>query len=507
VLWVDDIMYILGVDIGTTGTKAMLVSQDGRILSRSYKGYPLMAVRENYVEQNAEDWWNTFLYTVNECTKDIADKCEIKALSISSQGGSMVPVDVNGNCLRNAIVWMDSRGVKEKESFLKYNNDDWFYNKTGWKLGTGLNIVKIQWIKNNENDIYKRTYKFLTTIDYVNYKLTGNYIIDPSNAAMTQLMNVTKQEWDGELLELLGIDNEKLPEIYPSGKVIGHLTEEAAGLLGLDSSISVVNGGHDQYCAAVGAGAVNEGDILLSTGSAWVVLGITKNPIFDRNTYVSPGRHIPVGLWGALSSVPTAGVAMEWFKDKFSTRTLKDGTLHSEAYADIDSEAGKRMESSKDLIFYPYYNGRGFPKWDANLKATLLGLSLQHDRYDIARAVMEGVAFEVKHVLENYKKLGCPTENLRVVGGASKSKLWMEIISNIVGTEVIKFKEADLACIGAAIIAGDACGVFDGYVDGYRKVVKEEVLPLQIGPEREFYNRKYNKYKNGMELIDSYYNI
>lgn len=500
-------MYILGVDIGTTGTKAMLVRDDGRIICRAYKGYPLISLKENCVEQNAEDWWSTLVYAVNECTKELDDKHAVKAISVSAQGGSMVPMDENGACLRNAMVWMDTRGSAEVDTLLSIKGEDWFYAKTGWKLAIGLNAVKIAWLKKNERNIFNKTAKYITTLDYINYKLTGKYVIDPTNAAMTQLMDVSGKAWDHELLELLDIHEDQLPEICSSGSVLGHLTQNTAELLGLDKTVVVVNGGHDQYCGAVGAGAIHEGDILLSTGSAWVVLGISQKPLFENHTYVSVGRHIPDGLWGALSSVPTAGVAMEWFKENLALRTVKDGVLQAEDFVEIDKKAATSMGNAKELFFYPYYSGREFPKWNMNVRASLLGLSLQHNSYDIARATMEGVAFEVNHILESYKGLGCPTNDLRIIGGAARSSLWMKIISNVVGSAIIKFKETDMACIGAAILAGNACGVFDGYEDGSRKIDAGEVVQPSSGAERDFYLYKYEKYKKGIECLDSFYKI
>jgi sugar (pentulose or hexulose) kinase len=162
-------MYILGVDIGTTGTKAMLVREDGRIMGRAYKAYPLSAIKENCVEQNAEDWWDTLVCTVRECTGVLEHRHAIRAISVSTQGGSMVPMDEYGNCLGNAMVWMDSRGSAEVDSLLSIKGDDWFYVKTGWKLAIGLNAVKIAWLKNNERSIFNKTAKYITTLDYINY--------------------------------------------------------------------------------------------------------------------------------------------------------------------------------------------------------------------------------------------------------------------------------------------------------------------------------------------------
>ena len=498
-------MYVLGVDVGTTGTKAMVVDHNGRIIASAYKGYPLITSGEGFVEQSAEDWWDAFVATSRQCISKIEDTHNIRAVSISSQGASMVPVDENNLPLCNAMVWMDSRGNSIKDEILKSKTDGWFYSKTGWKLLSGLNTVKIKWLGENQPDIFNKTHKYLTTMDYVNFKLTGRYVIDPTNASITQLMNATRKEWDGDILDYLNIGREKLPELLPSGSVVGNLSRDAADILGMDVNTPVINGGHDQYCAAIGAGALNDGDIILSTGTAWVVLAISNKLHFDEVTNISIGPHVIDGLWGALTSIPTAGLAMEWFREKLGQRELNQGILESESFREIDMKAAGRLNSAQNLLFYPCFSGRGFPNWSLKSKASILGLSLEHDCYDIARAIMEGVAFEMKHVLEGYKELGYAVNNLRIMGGATRSDLWMDIITNTVECSAIRFKEPDIACLGAVIIAGAASGVFEDYADGFRKVNGDEFNCPVKQPLKDAYIEKYEQYIKGIGYADSFY--
>ena len=499
-------MYVLGVDIGTTGTKAMIVDDNGRIAASAYQGYPLITAGEGFVEQNAEDWWDAFVSTSRQCISKIEDRHNIIALSISSQGASMVPVDKNNLPLCNAIVWMDSRGNGIKDEMLKSKTEEWFYNRTGWKLLPGLCTVKIRWLRENRPDIFNSTCKYLTTMDYINFKLTGRYVIDPTNASITQLMNTARKEWDKDILGFLDIGSDKLPELLPTGSVVGKLTGNAAGILGLDINTTVINGGHDQYCAAIGAGAFNDGDIILSTGTAWVVLAISDKLDFDEVTNISIGPHTIEGLWGALTSIPTAGLAMEWFREKLGLRISEQGTLEAETFREIDIKAAGRLDSARNLLFYPCFSGKGFPNWSLKSRASLLGLSLEHDCYDIARAIMEGVAFEMKYVLEGYKKSGYAVNSLRIMGGATRSDLWMDIIANTVECSAIRFKEPNIACLGAAIIAGAASVVFKDYTDGFRKINGDELTCPVKQPIKEAYLLKYEQYKKGMGYADSFYN-
>ena len=285
-------MYVLAVDIGTTGTKAMIVDHKGSMIATAYEGYSLITPGDGYVEQNAEDWWNAFLSTSIKCIQAIDDKQNIQAISMSTQGGSLVPVDKENKPLCNAIVWMDSRGDRIRDDMLRLKEDQWFYSKSGWKLLSGLNAVKIQWLRLKQPEIFQKTYKFLTTLDYINMKLTGRYVIDPTNAGITNLMNLADKTWDKDILDFLDISSDRLPEVLPSGGVIGTITKSASELLGLDVNTLLINGGHDQYCSAVGAGAINEGDMILSTGTAWVALAISEKLFFDQVNNVSIGAHI-----------------------------------------------------------------------------------------------------------------------------------------------------------------------------------------------------------------------
>jgi sugar (pentulose or hexulose) kinase len=365
--------------------------------------------------------------------------------------------------------------------------------------------VQIKWIRDNEKDIFDNTYKFLSTLDFINYKLTGNYVIDTTNAGITQLMNLQEERWDGELLQMAGITEDRLPYILETGAEVGRLTAEAAEELGLGTTIRIINGGHDQYCAALGSGALNEGDILLSSGTAWVILGITSRPFLDTRTYIGSGRHIIKGLWGILASISTGGVAKEWFRDNFALNVKSDGKDNIESFEDIDKEAAGLMEKTAGLFFYPYFNGSGVPHRDNKLKACFLGLGLEHDRYSMARAIMEGLAFELKEIIEYFESIGNRMDSLILLGGASRSLLWTEIISNVLGVRIARLEEADAACIGAAIIAGVGCGMFANYHDGFNSVFSKSSY---VYPDRymsSFYEEKHSKYKKGFEFLKNYY--
>jgi len=492
-------MYLLGVDIGTTGTKAVLADFNGNIISTTYCSYSLIKGANGLVEQNASDWWNTFVSTVTECTVNANVHNHISAISISSQGGSLVMVDKYGDPISNAMVWMDTRSTEICEKLAADSGEYFFYRKTGWKLNPGLNLCKIRWLSENRKKLFLETDKFLSTIDFVNMKLTGEAFIDPSNAAMTQLYNIEDCKWDNELLELANIKEEQLPRIVKSGEVIGNLIDEAAKELGLPSGIRVISGGHDQYCAAIGSGTIYPGQVMLSAGTAWAVLGITGNPVFDEESYPSPGPHLVNSMWGEMATVPTAGACMEWFMQQF-TDSVSSG--ETDILTAVDANAKECRVSSEQLLFYPYFCGSGYPKHQLNTGAAFLGLGLEHSRYDIARAIMEGIAFQLKNVLEGLK---LEYKSIRVIGGAAKSALWMEILSDILDIEVIKLSEKNAACIGAAITSGIGIGVWNDFKTGYSAFDSNEIVIRKNPEDAKFYNRKYKRYIAGLEFILDFY--
>lgn len=499
-------MYVCGVDIGTTGTKAMLIDEKGVIKGHAYKEYPLITLPDGGIEQDANDWWATLRDTLREAVAELEDKSQIKAISLSTQGGSAVLVDENGDPLINAHTWMDARPAECLGEVTETDARE-VYLRSGWRLSSAALMMRARYLQKTRPDAWAKAYKYLTTVDFVNYKLTGRFVIDQTNAGMNQLMNVTTMEWDDFLLELGGIPARLMPEIIRSGKVIGPLTDWAAQQLGLSASTLVVSGGHDQYCAAVGAGAHDPGDMLLSTGTAWVLLCITGQPPLDTQDHIAAGNHVIPGRYGALTSQPTSGVSLEWFRKNFADQVMKDGDLARISFKDIDAGAAERIYNDGDLFFFPQFKGRGFPRWTPNSKASFVGISLSHDSFDMALTIMEGVAFDTAIAIEAYARKGYKTSALKLLGGATKSKLWTSILSNITGLPIMRFLNPDIACIGAAAMAGAESGVYASIAEGTQAITsdKRELLPAPEGRMRDHYRNKFERYKKLLAKVEDFY--
>lgn len=488
-------MYFIGIDVGTTGTKVIVTDENGNISGKGYKEYALITLPGGKVEQNADDWYEAAVFATKQAVSvSGADINEIVALSLSTQGGSTLPVDEDFRPLSNAYTWMDRRAVAEIEEASAENSIDSIYKKTGWEPDPSLDIAKFRWMQKYEKELFCKAHMFLTTVEYMNYKLTGNAVTDPGNAAMRQLADIKTGDWDDTLLSLAGVERERLPECRFTGAYIGTLTEKAAAEFGLTTSVKVYNGGHDQYCAAIGSGAVSDGDMLLSTGTTWVVLGVSREPVYTES-FMAPGVHPCKGMFGNIASLQSAGSALKWLKQ----------TIGEDDFANMDKEAEKRLESAKNIYFYPYFAGAGFPHNLRDFNSCVLGMELMNDKFDLVRALMEGIAFETRCVLEEFEKCGTEIRSLKMVGGAAKSKVWSKITSDICGCEILFPKEADTCCVGAAMLAAVGYGVYPDYKTAGENMIKYSETIKPDKTVEKFYNEKYAKYKRGFSLLKEFF--
>ena len=489
-------MIFLGIDVGTTGVKALAVGYDGKVLGKGSEEYPLNALGQGRIEQNAEDWFTASAAAVRRACSGI-DKDQVVGIGLSTQGATMAFLDKDGKQVRPAITWMDSRAREECKLLDSVIPAEEIYNRCGWGLSAGLDAAKILWLKRHEPENMKETRSFLSTVEYMNLKMTGNAVIDPTNAAIRQLYSIKTGDWDDEILAAVGTDRDHMPAIMSSGACVGELTEEAADAFGLHAGIKVFNGMHDQYAAALGAGAVHSGDMLLSTGTTWVVLGVTDKPAWspvNARGHVSPGVHPVKGLYGEIASLKTAGSALKWYKDLVS----------AESFRELDSVASTRRDKTSGLYFCPFLTGAGFPHERPDVQGNLYGLNLSHDKYDIERALLEGVCFEARTMLEEYSKLGINVKRLRMIGGASKSALWSGLVGAITGCEVERMKESEAASMGAAILAAVGSGCYASYTECTEKWLESEPADICDEEERKYYDEKYSRY---VRIRDAIMNI
>lgn len=481
--------YLLGIDVGTTGTKTLLFTTEGEVVSRAYRDYALSTPVVGYSEQDANDWWKAIVETVREVCADKEISKNVLAISLSTQGGTIVPTDAAANPLCPAIVWNDGRCKAQREKFADEIGADYMYRATGWHLGNNLPALSIRWIKDNKPEIFEKASLFLSVPDFVSMKMTGIAAIDLSNAGINQLCDIKKEKYDEKLLSFAGISEKNLPKLVCSGEVIGNLTDAAADELGLMSDTVLVAGAHDQYAVAAGAGASNAGDILIGSGTCWVVTAISDEPDFKSG--LSQSVCATKGKWGSLQSLSSGGVCLDWLRKNVCDKDIL-------SYKVIDGETSKRKAAEDDLFFYPFSG-----KSDENSsfsRASFVGMDLSHDRLDLALAVMEGIVFQILWMMESFSAKPSD-EGIILAGGASKSPVWSQLLADISGLNVRIPDVADLSCVGAAIMAGVGCGVYSDEKVGYRKLsVKESVIKPDL-TRTEIFKPIFEKYKQQAKLL------
>jgi len=433
--------YILGIDVGTTGTKAILFRQDGEQVGQAYQSYPLHTPQPGYCEQDPKDWWNALCHVVKSVTDDASIRSRIVAMALSTQGGTTVCVDAQGKPLRPAMVWNDRRCA----DLLRPEVD--IYRTCGWYADSAMPALQCRWLQDNEPEVFRKTARFLTVPDYLSLKLTGKAVIDPSNAGICRFTDLQTGKYHPALLEFAGLQEDQLPALLPSGSPIGKLTKEAAEMLNLPEDALLVSGAHDQYAVSLGGGALSPGDILIGSGTSWVITCLTQQPAVDTGFCQSVSA-VP-GLWGSLRSLPSGGVCLEWLRKLI-------GDL---SYEEINREVAQRQAATEGLFFFPFDAKTG--------KGGFAGLELRHDKFHLARAVMEGVAFRTAQMLAQFP-VTPSREGLILAGGAAKSQVWCQILADIAGIPLRIPENPDLGCVGAAILAGTGCGLFPDVQTGYK---------------------------------------
>lgn len=477
-------MIFIGLDIGSTAVKAMALDQSGQILARGKCAYPT-ATDGACSTQKAEDWWQSSVSAVRQVAETLGARAhEVTALSTSAQGGSMLALDENYVPLTDALTWMDRRAQGESDEMSELFGTR-IYRKCGWRSAASDCSAKLVWLRRNEPEIFKRSAHFMTTEEYVNFRLCGENVTDPTGAGIMRLYNINDGAWDAEMLEYTGIKENQLPRVASCGELIGTLTPEAAESMGLSSDVRVYCGAHDQYCASLGSGAVNPGDILLATGTAWVIFGVTDKLCFN-DRFIAPGIHPIDGRFGAMATLSGVGAAVDNHARSMGTELRE-----------VDKVAATRRDGAKALLCCPCPPGRTFLRHRDECCEKTFGRLGSHDEYDVALAMMEGAAFEVKLVIDSFRAAGMVGRgSLIMSGGAARSELWRGIVENVVGAELLLPVEADTPALGAAMIAAVYSGGFDSFADCAAKFVKYLPSTSTVNASmREFYAEKLTRYR------------
>lgn len=474
--------YLLAHDLGTSGNKAVLYSEDGKLVYSCTKSYGLKVENANWCEQDADDWWGAVVEVTREVTQKVDPK-DIAAVSFSGQMMGCLCVDGNGNAIRNSLIWADMRAADE-EKYLKDNIDGKaFYDITGHRIASSYGGPKMMWIKNNEPDIYAHTYKFLNAKDYIILKLTGNFVTEYTDAASTAFWDLKAHKWSEKIVEVSGVDMDKLPLALPSTAIAGKVTKQAAAITGLLEGTPVVCGGGDGVCSAIGTACTKVGLAHSCMGtSSWIAL-TSDSPVTDDLMKINTWPHIIPDHYLPFGTMQSGGGAFNWaLKELYSYSNDKDKF-------DVSTmEAAASPIGAKGLLFLPYLIGERSPRWNPNAKGVFAGLTLEHNRGDMMRAVMEGVALNLGVILKSMQRCGCTVDNIVTVGGGAKNALWRRIFADVYNVRIQKPDYTDEATsMGAAVTGGVGVGLYDSF-DVANKFFTIEDTTLPIAENNEKYN-------------------
>ncbi len=462
---------LLGVDFGTTALKACLFDENGNRLASTSAQYKLITKGE-FIEFDAEEFFNIF----EKAVKEITDKFTVDALSIDTQGETLIVIDKCGKPLMNAIIWLDNRAEEQAKDMEKLFGLEKIYNLTGQaEIPAGYPAPKIRWLKENMPEIFEKADKFLLLEDYILYRITGKACASRSLYSSSLLMNVHTGEYIPEILGYLGITTSNLPELKESGEIIGEY-----------KGIKVATSALDQVAGITGAGVIEEGIMSETTGTALAVCALTqKFPPYVSGMKVS-SYYLRKGLYCMLMFSPTAGACLEWFKRNFCADLN---------YDDINKMANAVPAGCEGLICVPHLCGTVMPNNIPDAKGVFFGLELNHERAHFARAIMESVAYMIKEYVDF---LGVDVNQIRSMGGGAKSDVWCTIKSQVLNKAVVTLKENETACLGSAIFAGVGLNVFDSVNKACERLVVKNKTYTETD---DSYKTLYADYKEKEEKI------
>jgi len=455
--------YLLAHDLGTSGDKATLFTTDGELVRSVTYAYDTKFFNSTWSEQNPEDWWKAVCINNNILLEGI-DKRHVVSMAFSGQMMGCVVVDKNGKPLRKAIIWADQRS-QEEESYIKSKIDEVdFYHITGHKISASYSIEKLMWIRNNEPDIFKQVYKMLQPKDYIIHRLTGRFVTDYSDASGTNCLDLNNLVWSDRILDIINIDKNMLPDVFPSTFIAGEITSEISDECGLAVGTAVVIGGGDGVCAAVGAGSVRNGDTFNYLGSSsWVAITSDK-PIYDDQLRTYNWAHMVPGKYTPNGTMQAAGNSYHFIKNTL----CKDLVMIAKErgcspYDLMNQEIAKSSVGANGLIYLPYILGERSPRWNYKARGAFIGLKMEHDRGDMIRATIEGIVMNLCIILDIFKKETDIT-SLNVIGGLAKGDPIRHILADIYGVKVNRLNYLDEATsMGAAVAAGVGVGALDNF--------------------------------------------
>ena len=482
----------LGIDVGTGGTRAVLVDEAGRVLGAATAEHaPMHSPQIGWAEQDPENWWSAASRAIQKCLRKAeALPIEIACIGLTGQMHGLVLLDAEGRVLRRAIIWCDQRTEEQCRQITKKLGAQGVIERTANPALTNFTLPKIWWVQQHEPGIWARVRTILLPKDYVRYRMTGASAIDVAEASGTLFFDVARRTWSPEMLEVSGIDEKLLPRVYESQEICGRISKNGADATGLVVGTPVVAGAGDQAAGAVGMGIVRSGAVSATIGTSGVVFAATGKPVLDPRGRIHTFCHAVPGRWHVMGVTQAAGLSLRWFRDQFGA---EGGSVNAtnDPYDGLTAEAAKAPPGADGLLWAPYLMGERTPHLDPQARGALVGITAQHTREHVIRAILEGVAFSLRDTLEIFSELKIPVELIRLGGGGARSALWRQIQADVYGRTVELPEAEEGPAFGVALLAGVGAGTWPSVEEACDGAVR---VAQRIAPERDHAARMLRQY-------------
>lgn len=501
--------YVIGIDLGTSGTKTVLFDGLGNAIAGSTVEYPLYQPQNGWAEQDPRDWWDASVKTLNTVIRESGvNPADIVSLGISGQMHGLVMLDAQNQVLRPSIIWCDQRTAQECVDIENLVGRERLIQITANPALTGFTASKIMWVKKHEPEIYKKCAHILLPKDYVRFMLTGDYATEVSDASGMQLLDVPGRCWSDEVLEKLGIDKALLGKVYESPEVTGCVTPEAARLTGLKAGTLVVGGAGDNAAAAVGTGTVADGRAFTTIGTSGVVYAHTDEIRIDPKGRVHTFCCAVPGQWHVMGVTQSAGLSLRWLRDNCCTEEVGIAKERgADPYEVMSEEAAQSPIGANKLLFLPYLMGERTPHLDPNARGVFFGLSAMHRKKDLIRSVMEGVCFSLKDCQKVLEEMGINCGDMLACGGGSASDIWRKILADVYGLRVSTVQSKEGPALGVAILAMVGAGMYPDVKTACDTIVKLKNTTAPTRENSEKYGQYYKIYGQIYQQVKEQYKL
>ena len=480
-------MYWLGLDVGTGGSRALLVDADGRVRFSFIAPHEEMRMeRPLWAEQDPEDWWRASSAAIAGVLKTAGiTGNSVRGIGLSGQMHGLVLLDEAGQVIRPALIWCDQRSQRQVDFI---NEKLGAQNVVRWTANpvlTGFTLPKLLWVRDNQPHAFERVRHFLLPKDFLRFKLTGQLATDVSDASGTSMLDVVKRSWSQEMMSGLGLDASILPKVYESREVTGAVSRQAAELTGLAEGTPVMAGAGDQAASAIGNGIVKTGEVSCTIGTSGVVFAFLQEPAYDPQGRVHTFCHAIPNAWHVMGVTQGAGLSLQWLRNQLAP---------SASYDDLTHEAESSPRGARGLFWLPYLMGERTPHLDASARAAWVGLTAKHRRADLIRSVLEGVCFSQNDGLEIIRELGAAPSLVRLSGGGAKSAFWHQLFADIFNTSCAILESQEGSAYGAALLALIGTGEYASAAELCGKAVREVAVKRPHAEAAAFYRKSYAVY-------------